>query len=61
MVERLRQSLCKLLAWAEAYQPRLPHERARFDAELDEAEDLLEATDAWIVVKADEWLRKHAR
>jgi hypothetical protein len=36
------------------------HERAQYDADLDEAEDLLEVTEAWIVLHADEWLR-HVR
>ena len=57
MVERLRQSLTKLLRWAECYQPRLLRERARYDAELDEAEDLLEATDAWMALNANPRLR----
>ena len=60
MVERLRQSLCTLLGWAELYEPRMLHERAQYDADLDEAEDLLAATEAWIVLHADEWLR-HVR
>ena len=44
LVERLRQSVSKLLGWAELYEPRTQQERARYDADLDEAEDLLEAT-----------------
>lgn len=57
MVERLRQSLCTLLRWAELYEPRMLHERAQYDADLDEAEELLDATEAWIVLNADQWLR----
>jgi len=57
MVERLRQSLHKLLGWAELYEPRMLHERTRYDADLDEAEDLLDAADAWMVLQADSWLR----
>lgn len=57
MVERLRRSLSKVLEWAERYQPRMIEERARYDADLDEAEDVLTATEAWIVLHADQWLR----
>lgn len=57
MVERLRQSLYMLLEWAELYEPRTIEERARYDADLDEAEDVLEAADAWILLNADQWLR----
>lgn len=57
MVERLRQSLHKLLVWADQYEPRLHHERTRYDADLDEAEDLLDVTDAWILLNVDRWLR----
>ena len=57
MVERLRQSLTKLLGWAELYEPRMLRERAQYDADLDEAEDLLDATEAWMVLNADPWLR----
>jgi hypothetical protein len=57
MVKRLRQCLHKLLRWAEAYQPRMAHERAQYDADLDEVEDLLGATDAWILLNADQGLR----
>ncbi len=59
MVERLRQSLRKLLAWAEQYAPRMIDERTRYDADLDQAEDLLEATEAWMVAKSDRRLRKN--
>jgi hypothetical protein len=58
MVERLRQSVHRLLGWAEQYAPRMLEERERYDADLDEAEDVLEATEAWMVAKADQWLRK---
>ena len=47
LANRLRQSLRKLLVWAEAYQPRDLSERRQYDSELDEAEDLLEAADRW--------------
>jgi hypothetical protein len=57
MVERLRHCLHKLLRWAEAYQPWMLHERAQYDADLDEAGDLLGATDAWILLNADQWPR----
>lgn len=57
MVERLRGSLRALLRWAEAYQPRTLHERGQYDADLDDAEDLLEAIDAWIALNADRLLR----
>jgi hypothetical protein len=59
IVGRLRQSLDTLLGWAEAYAPRMLEERARYDADLDEAEDLLEAAEAWLTLNADRWLRKH--
>jgi hypothetical protein len=49
----LRQSLRKLLAWAEAYQPKMPSERVRYDDDLDEAEDLLEAADYWASLQGD--------
>lgn len=57
MVERMRQSLLKLLEWAEAYEPRTFDERTRYDADLDEAENLLDDTEAWIAMKAEQWLR----
>jgi len=47
LANRLRQSLRKLLAWAEAYQPTTLSERLRYDDDLDDAEDLLEAADEW--------------
>ena len=47
LTNRLRQSLRKLLGWAEAYQPKILSERLRYDDDLDEAEDLLEAADDW--------------
>jgi hypothetical protein len=53
MAEKLRQSLRKLLGWAEAYEPPTLSERLRYDADLDEAEDLLDAADAWFAVDAD--------
>jgi hypothetical protein len=56
MVERLRQSLDTLLGWAELYAPRMIEERARYDADLDEAEDVLEVAEAWILLNADQWL-----
>ena len=55
LVGRLRESLCALLRWAEAYQPRMVYERGRYDADLDEAENVLAATDAWIGDDADQW------
>lgn len=53
MTDRLRQSLRKLLGWAEAYEPRILSERLKYDADLDEAEDLLDAAEAWIALHAD--------
>ena len=53
LTDRLRQSLRKLLAWAEAYEPRFLSERLKYDADLDEAEDLLDAAEAWIALHAD--------
>lgn len=47
LANRLRQSLRKLLGWAEAYEPKILSERLRYDDDLDEAEDLLEAADDW--------------
>ena len=47
LTNRLRQSLRKLLGWAEAYQPKILSERLRYDDDLDEAEDLLDAADDW--------------
>lgn len=57
MVERLRQSLHTILGWAELYEPRTLHERTHYDADLDDAEDLLDAADAWTVVNANRWLQ----
>jgi hypothetical protein len=54
IVQRLRQSLYKLLGWAERYQPQMLHERTEYDADLDEAEDLLDATEVGMVVNADQ-------
>lgn len=48
LVERLRQSLHAVLHWAEAYQPRVVGEREQYDADLDEAEDVLAAVDGLI-------------
>lgn len=59
IVDRLRQSVHKLLHWAEGYQPRTVHERGAYDADLDEAEDLLEAIDRWAALHADRWWRRH--
>ena len=53
MVNRLRQSMHRLLQWAEAYQPTMVHEREQYDADLDQAEDLLDAADAWLALHAD--------
>ena len=53
MAEKLRRSLRKLLGWAEAYEPPMLSERMRYDADLDEAEDLLDAADVWFAVDAD--------
>ena len=50
MVDRLRQSMHRLLQWAEAYQPTILREREQYDADLDEAEDLLDAADAWVAL-----------
>jgi hypothetical protein len=58
MVARLRQSLETILAWAELYAPRTLHERTRYDADLDQAEELLGAADAWMLLSIDRWLRK---
>jgi hypothetical protein len=57
MVERLRQSLHTILGWAELYEPRALGDRLRYDLDLDEAEDLLDATNAWILVHANRWLQ----
>jgi hypothetical protein len=53
MADRLRQSLRKLLGWGGAYEPRILSERSKYDADLDEAEDLLDAAEAWIALHAD--------
>jgi len=53
MADKLRKSLRKLLGWAEAYEPPVLSERLRYDADLDEAEDLLDAADAWFAVDSD--------
>jgi hypothetical protein len=45
LVERLRQSLHAVLHWAEAYQPRVLGERDQYDADLDEAENVLAVVD----------------
>ena len=55
MLVRLRHSMHQLLRWAEAYQPRMVNERERYDADLDHAEDLLDALDAWLALQASEW------
>jgi|RhiMetdeSRZDD1v2_1073273.scaffolds.fasta_scaffold1155094_2 hypothetical protein len=60
MVDRLRQSVHRLLQWAEAYQPRMLHERERYDADLDEAEVLLDASGAWLALHADDSPRLRA-
>ena len=60
MVDRLRQSMYRLLQWAEAYQPTMLHERERYDADLDEAEDLLDASDAWLTLHPDDLPRLRA-
>ncbi len=52
MTDRLRQSLRKLLGWAEAYEPRILGERLKYDADLDEAEDVLDAAAAWMALHA---------
>lgn len=57
LIERLRQSLCTMMRWAEAYEPRLVSERSRYDADLDEAETVLTAADACIGAGADPWWR----
>ena len=59
MVARLRRSLETMLAWAELYAPRTLHERTRYDADLDQAEELLAAADAWMVLSVDRWRRKN--
>jgi hypothetical protein len=65
MVERLRQTLSAVLRWAEMYSPKTLDERERYDADLDEAEKTLDATEAWTLLNADKWLRtlseKHRR
>ncbi len=61
LANRLRQSLRKLLAWAEAYQPKMPDERVRYDDDLDEAEDLLEAADNWAALHGDPEIRPGRR
>jgi len=50
MVDRLQHSLRKLLLWAEAAHPHTLRERAQYDLDLDEAEDLLEAAAAWMAL-----------
>lgn len=60
MVDRLRHSMHRLLQWAEAYQPTMLHEREQYDADLDEAEDLLDASDAWLALHADDVPRLRA-
>lgn len=50
LIEPLGQSLRKLLRWAEAYEPRMLSERRAYDADLDEAEDLLQAVQAWTLL-----------
>jgi hypothetical protein len=57
MVERLRQSLSAVLRWAELYSPRMLDERTQYDADLDEAEDALDAAEGWTLLNADKWLR----
>lgn len=57
MVERLRQSLNTLLRWAELYQPRTVLEREQYDIDLDEAEDLLEAVEAWVAHNGERRVR----
>ena len=61
LANRLRQSLRKLLTWAEAYQPKMPSERVRYDDDLDEAEDLLEAADTWAALHGDPEIRPDRR
>jgi hypothetical protein len=53
MLDRLRHSIHRLLQWAEAYRPTTLYERERYDADLDEAEDVLDATNAWLALHAD--------
>jgi hypothetical protein len=53
MADRLRQSLRKLLGWAEGCEPRMLDERLRYDGDLDEAEDLLEEADMWMAANVD--------
>ena len=57
LVGRLRQALSALLQWAEAYEPGTIGERSRYDADLDEAEDVLADADAWMGPGADPWWR----
>lgn len=57
VVRRLRRSLTKLQGWALLYKPRMLRERAQYDDDLDEAEDLLEATEAWTAAHTDTPLR----
>jgi hypothetical protein len=52
VVERLQQSLHKILGWAEAYQPRMLGERLTYDEDLDEAEDLLDLVRVWTQLHA---------
>jgi hypothetical protein len=61
LAHRLRQSLRKLLAWAEAYQPKMLSERLRYDDDLDEAEDLLDAADSWVAFHGDPETRPDRR
>ena len=56
MIERLRHSLTAVRGWAELYSPTMVHERARYDSDLDEAEDALAVADAWTSLNADRWL-----
>lgn len=53
MVVKLRQSLDTLLRWAEAYEPRTLNERLIYDRDLDEAESVLDAVDAWMAINPD--------
>ena len=61
MVDRLRHSMSRLLQWAEAYQPRMLDERERYDADLDKAEELLDASGAWLALHADDVPRFRAQ
>ena len=61
LAHRLRQSLRKLLGWAEAYEPKTVSERVRFDDDLDEAEDLLEAADDWAALHGSPDVRPDRR